>query len=77
MKSFDDFLKELTPDTIGSIVDDVNQKTTSISENHKGGFASSLSNQIGITAFTISVELLGLYHHWLYSEDEKEEEEPD
>lgn len=72
MKSFDDFLKQLTPETISAIADDVNRKTQNIREKTPPG-VSAFSNQIGVTAFTISIEVLGLYHHWLHETEEAPE----
>lgn len=68
-KNFDDFLKTLTPDIVAEITDQANDAAQQLREDSSQ--ITSLGNQIGGVAFTFSVELLRLYHEWLFEQDDQ------
>lgn len=59
MKDFNEFLKLLDKDTILAIVDDANQKVANMPHD------ATDATKNGVTAFTIAIELLGIYHKWM------------
>lgn len=56
MKDFKEFLKLLDKDMVLAIVDDANQKVTNMPHD------ATDATKNGVTAFTIAIELLGIYH---------------
>ncbi len=69
MKSFDNFLKSLTPEIIGAIADNANEALKNSREKFSEDPKSNLGNQIGTTSIFISLGLLEKYHEWLHSEN--------
>lgn len=70
MKNFNDFLASLNEETIAEIMSDANLKTESIRSSMDKNHPAYQGNQIGAVAFTIALEILGLYHKWLFEETE-------
>ena len=58
LPDYQDFLKTLTPDKIEEIMSDAKRKCLETSDFGSGGQSASIS-------WTISIELLALYHIWL------------
>lgn len=58
LPDFQDFLCTLTPEKIAQIMEDAQVKAIQASPNGSGGEISAIS-------WTISLELLALYHVWL------------
>lgn len=59
MKDFRDFLKSLDKETILAIVDDANAKVANMPSD------ATDATKNGVTAFTIAIELIGIYHKWI------------
>lgn len=59
MKDFRDFLKSLDKETILAIVDDANAKVANMPCD------ATDATKNGVTAFTIAIELIGIYHKWI------------
>lgn len=58
LPDFQDFLRTLTAEKITQIMEDAQKKAMQASPNGSGG-------QISAISWTISLELLALYHLWL------------
>lgn len=63
LPDFQDFLCTLTPEKITQILEDAAGKAAQTESNGSGG-------QISAISWTISLELLALYHLWLQDESE-------
>ncbi|GEM_PF-1416485 len=70
MKNFDNFLKLLTPEKIGDIVDNANDALENSREEFSRDPRTNLGNQIATTSLFISLGLLEEYHEWLHSKDD-------
>lgn len=68
MRSFNDFLNSFGPEEFMAIINDANQKAVEIKNKTSTPDELPLGNIIAITSYTISLELLGLYHKWLSEE---------
>lgn len=68
MPNFEDFLFSITEETLEQIRKDVNKKAEEARENNTGTEMEKLSAQLAFMSYTISIELLGYYHHWLSKE---------
>lgn len=65
MKSFEDFMLSITGDVIEQISDDATLKAKQLEKPIDNDLQKYFGNQVAAIAFTISLELLGLYHKWL------------
>lgn len=69
MKTFDNFLKLLTPEKVGDIVDSANDALENSREEFLKDPRTNLGHQVATTSLFISLGLLEEYHEWLHSED--------
>lgn len=63
-RSFNDFVGSISLDKIYQISDDVEAKLREIASNMGEQNPAVLGTQIAAVSYTISIELLGLYHKW-------------
>ena len=63
-KNFDDFLKTLTPDKFNEMAATHNEANEDETVN-----LSNISNYIASTSIGLTIDLLNLYHEWLYSDE--------
>ena len=68
MKSYEDFLKTLTPDVILQIKTDCASMTNMVENSSVTSKATYQDYEPFIQSFNIAVELLRLYHEWLKEE---------
>ncbi|MTB64112.1 hypothetical protein GGG87_03730 [Streptococcus sp. zg-86] len=64
-KQFNDFLKQLTPETISSIVNKAQTTLDDSREEFKENPSTNLGNQVCVISTWISLGLLEEYHEWL------------
>lgn len=69
MKEFSDFLASVSEETIVAIMNDTSLKASEVKEKMGKNNQDYLGHQIQEAAFTIALELLGLCHQWVYSEE--------
>lgn len=62
--SFNDFVGSISLDTIYQISDDAAAKMQEIAAHMDAQSPAVLGTQVAAVAYTISIELLGLYHKW-------------
>ena len=65
LPDFQEFLATLTPETLMAICDDAQLKASQIREQTSPTDKSYLGNQIAVISYTMALELLATYHHWL------------
>lgn len=66
MKDFNDFIISIDTETAESIARDVNLKMEQARTKFDPSDPKFLGTQLTAAAYTISLELLGLYHKWLW-----------
>lgn len=71
MKDFRDFVASITQEDVSAIMLDAADKANNL-KSLLGNDPASLGTQIGAISYTVALELLGLYHHWLGEEPPKE-----
>lgn len=63
LKSFDEFLKILTPEKIKEIADSANESSKELRQDST--YSTLLGNQVAGVSLTFTIEVLSLYHEWL------------
>lgn len=63
-KSFNDFVGSISQETIMQIADDVSLKLQDVRKAMDENNPAFLGTQVSAAAYTISLEILGLYHKW-------------
>lgn len=63
--NFNDFLDSITQETVEQIANDANIKAQQTRGDMSPNDPRFIGTQVGALSFTISLELLGLYHKWL------------
>lgn len=61
-KSFDDFISSLSDEDIGNIAD-INQELANV--RNTSAVENLFGNQIAVSSYLISLNLLRCYHEWL------------
>ena len=69
LKDFNDFLESISIEDAAAIMDDANYKAAEIRKNSPPNDPTRFGDQIGAISYTITLELLGLYHKWLEQDD--------
>lgn len=71
MKDFNEFLASITQEDVSAIMRDAADKASHM-KSLLGNDPTSLGTQIGAISYTVALELLGLYHHWLGEDPQQE-----
>lgn len=64
MKDFSDFFASIDEEKIDAIMNDANIKASHVQATMDENDPAYVGNAIASIAFTISIELLRLYHEW-------------
>jgi len=70
LKNFNDFISSISKEDATAIMEDASLKVAEIRSVTTPGSPDYFGNQIGALSYTIAIELLGLYHKWLWQDDQ-------
>lgn len=62
---FNDFANSISPEAVEAICNDANMKVQQMREDSNPKNRTYFGNQLFMLSYTVSIELLGLYHKWL------------
>lgn len=65
MRSFEEFLLSIKGEDVAAIINDADLKAREVRKGLDPHSRSYQGNQIWAVSFTISLELLAMYHEWL------------
>lgn len=65
MRDFNDFLATISTDRLKSMAADANSKMAEVQKSLNPSDPNLFGTQVVTAAYTISLELLGLYHLWI------------
>lgn len=65
MRDFNDFVRSISTETLMAISSDAQLKMAEVQKSIDLSGPALLGTQVVAVAYTISLELLGLYHQWL------------
>lgn len=65
MRDFNDFLATISTERLKSMAADANLKMAEVQKSLNPSDPSLFGTQVVTAAYTISLELLGLYHLWI------------